>query len=106
MGLRQVNLEISQAHSPTFPSLTYVTAHSTTLSSLYLHHSSFSNPSVTDFSLTSPGEPLMLGQKTENVRKGFELIAMAAMGISASPWDTRTSDRNQITIHFKSVSPF
>ena len=58
----------------TFPHFTYVTTHSPTLPSLYLHHSSFSNPSVTSptpqlipqpffcfsyvtgFSLTSPGE--------------------------------------------------
>ena len=56
---------------------TYVTAHSPTLPSLYLHHNSFSNPSiasptsqfilqpffclsyVTGFSLASPGEPPM-----------------------------------------------
>ena len=36
----------SRAHSPTFPSLTYVTTHSPTLPSLYLRHSSFSNPSI------------------------------------------------------------
>ena len=58
-----------------FSHVTYVTAHSPTLPSLYLRHSSFSNPSVasrtsqlilqpffrfsyvTGFSLTSPGEP-------------------------------------------------
>ena len=57
---------------------TYVSAHSPTLPSLYLRHSSYSNPSVasptsqfilqpffrfsyvTRFSLTSPGEPPML----------------------------------------------
>ena len=56
----------------------YVTAHSPTLPSLYLHHNPFSNPSVasptsqlilqpfprftyvTGFSLTSPGEPPMV----------------------------------------------
>ena len=60
-----------------FSHFTYVTAHSPTLPSLYLHHSSFSNRSVasptsqlipqsffrfcyvTGFSLTSPGEPPM-----------------------------------------------
>ena len=59
-----------------FPCFTYVTAHSLTLPSLYLHHSSFSNPVaspmsqfilqlcfwfsyVTGFSLASPGEPPM-----------------------------------------------
>ena len=60
-----------------FCHFTYITAHSPTLPSLYLHHSSFSNPSiasptsllilqsffrfsyVTGFSLTSPGEPPM-----------------------------------------------
>ena len=60
-----------------FSHFTYVTAHSPTLPSLYLRHSSFSNPSVasptsqlilqpsfrfsyvTGFSLTSPGEPPM-----------------------------------------------
>ena len=60
-----------------FHHFTYVTAHSPTLPSLYLHHNSFSNPSVasptsqiilqpffrfsyvTGFSLTSPGEPPM-----------------------------------------------
>ena len=61
-----------------FRCFTYVTAHSPTLPSLYLSHSSFSKPSVasptsqlilqpffrfsyvTIFSLTSPGEPPML----------------------------------------------
>ena len=60
-----------------FRHFTYVTAHSPTLPSLYLHHSSFSNPSVasptsqlilqpffcfsyvTCSSLTSPGKPPM-----------------------------------------------
>ena len=60
-----------------FCHFTYVTTHSPTLPSLYLHHSSFSNPSVasptsqlilqpffhfsyiTGSSLTSPGEPPM-----------------------------------------------
>ena len=60
-----------------FGHFTYVTAHSSTLPSLYLHHSSFSNPSVasptsqfilqpffrfsyvTSSSLNSPGEPSM-----------------------------------------------
>ena len=60
-----------------FHHFTYITAHSPTLPSLYLHHSSFSYPSdasptsqlilqpffcfsyVTDSSLTSPGEPPM-----------------------------------------------
>ena len=45
----------SSAHSPSFPSLHYVTAHSLALTSLYLRHGSFSNPSFA--SLTSPGEP-------------------------------------------------
>ena len=61
-----------------FRHFTYVTEHSLTLPSLYLHHSSFSNPSlasptsqlilqpffrfsyVTGSSLTSPGEPPMV----------------------------------------------
>ena len=61
-----------------FRQFTYVTTHSPTLASLYLRHSSFSNPSVasstsqlilqsffsfsyvTGSSLTSPGEPPML----------------------------------------------
>ena len=61
-----------------FSCFTYVTAHSPALPSLYLRHSSFSNPSVasptsqfilqpffrfsyvTGFSLTSPGEPPLL----------------------------------------------
>ena len=61
-----------------FRHFTYVTTHSPTLPSLYLRHSSFSNPSVasptsqfilqllflfsyvTSSSLTSPGEPTML----------------------------------------------
>ena len=64
---------ISRAHTPIFPYFTYVTTHSPTLPSLYLHHSSFSNPSVASLlqpffrfsyvegsSLTSPGEPLMM----------------------------------------------
>ena len=64
-----------------FRRFTYVTAHSPTLPSLYLRHSSFSNPSVasltsqlilqpffrfsyvTGFSLTSPGEPPMINGK-------------------------------------------
>ena len=67
--------DMSCAHSPTFRHFTYVTTHSPTLLSLYLRHSSFSNPSVasptsqlilqpffrfsyvTGSSLTSPGEP-------------------------------------------------
>ena len=36
----------SQSHSPNFLSLHFVTTHSATLPSLYLRHSSFSNPSV------------------------------------------------------------
>ena len=61
-----------------FRHFTYVTSHSPTLPSLYLHHNSFSNPSVasptsqlilqpyfrfsyvTGFSPTSPGEPSMV----------------------------------------------
>ena len=61
-----------------FCHFTYITTHSPTLPSLYLHHSSFSNTSVasstsqfilqpffrfsyvTSSSLNSPGEPLML----------------------------------------------
>ena len=34
---------MSRAHSPTFPSFTYVTTRCPTLPSLYLRHSSFSN---------------------------------------------------------------
>ena len=37
---------MSSAHSPTFHHFTYVTTHSPTLLSFYLHHSSFSNSSV------------------------------------------------------------
>ena len=37
---------MSRAHSPTFPSLTYVTTHSPTVPLLYVRHSSFSKPSV------------------------------------------------------------
>ena len=66
-----------------FRRFTYVTAHSPTLPSLYLRHSSFSNPSVatptsqlilqpffrfsyvTGFSLTSPNEPPMNGRTWE-----------------------------------------
>ena len=65
------------AHFPTLPLLHHVTIHCATLPSLYLHHSSFSNPSVappisqfilqpflrfsyvTSSSLISPGEPPM-----------------------------------------------
>ena len=83
---------MSSAHSPSFVTsptsqrililqafchFTYITAHSPTLPSFYLHRNSFSNPSVasptsqlilqpffqfsyvTGFSLTSPGEPPM-----------------------------------------------
>ena len=47
-----IDIEIySRAHSPTFRHFTYVTNHSPTLPSLYLRHSSFSNPSFA--SLTS-----------------------------------------------------
>ena len=70
------NCELCSLSKP-FHHFTYVTAHSPTLSSLYLRHSSFSNPSVvsltsqlifqpffcfsyvTASSLTSPGEPPM-----------------------------------------------
>ena len=70
-----VYLFMNSAHSLTFPSLRYVTAHSPTLPSLYLRHSTFSNPSVaspmsqfilqpffrfsyvSSPSLMSPGEP-------------------------------------------------
>ena len=70
-----------------FRHFTYVTTHSPTLPSLYLHHSSFSNPSVasptsqfilqpffrssyvTSSSLNSPGEPPMLsGLKLSDIR--------------------------------------
>ena len=37
---------VSSPHSPSFPSHTYFTAHSPTFPSLYVHHSTFSNPSV------------------------------------------------------------
>ena len=45
----------SRAHSPSFHRFTNVTAHSPTLPSLYLRHSSFSNPSV-----ASPTSQLIL----------------------------------------------
>ena len=72
-----MTITISSAHSPTFRLFTYVTTHSPTLPSLYLRHSSFTNPSVasptsqfilqpfirfsyvTSSSLNSPGEPPM-----------------------------------------------
>ena len=80
------------AHSPTlilqpFRHFTYVTAHSPTLPSLYLRHSSFSNPSVasptsqlilqpffrffyvTGFSLTLAGEPPMVVVPTKTRKK-------------------------------------
>ena len=41
----------SSAHSPNFPSLTYVTTHSPTLPLLHLRHSSFSNASPTSQAL-------------------------------------------------------
>ena len=65
---------------------TYVTAHSPTLPSFYLHHNSFYNPSiaspmsqlilqpffrfsyVTGFSLTSPGEPPMNTGQDNQIR--------------------------------------
>ena len=71
----------------TFSHLTYVTAHSPTLPSLYLRHNSFSNPSVapptsqlilqplfrfsyvTGFSLTSPGEAPMAQVHTLKTNK-------------------------------------
>ena len=75
---KRLENEQSSVHSPSFPSLHYVTAHSPTILPLYIHHSSFSNPSVasattqvnlqpffrfsyiTGFSFASPGEPPML----------------------------------------------
>ena len=72
-----------------FRHFTYVTAHSPTLPSLYLRHSSFSNPSVasptpqlifrpflrfsyvTGSSLTSPGEPPMLRTLNNNLFNSF-----------------------------------
>ena len=75
-----MTITMSSAHSPSFPSLHQRTTHSPTLLSLYLRHSTFSNPSVasptsqfilqpffrfsyvTSSSLTSPGEPPMLSQ--------------------------------------------
>ena len=74
-AVRVVNLTYGELILQAFCHFTYVTAHSPTLPSLYLHHSSFSNssvasptsqlilqsfflfPYVTGFSLTSPGEP-------------------------------------------------
>ena len=72
---------------------TYVTTQSLTLPSLYLHHSSFSNPSVasptsqftpqpffcfsyvTGSSLTSPGEPpMLLIQEIENIYIGKYVV--------------------------------
>ena len=41
-----MTVTMGSAHSPTFRHFTYVTTHSPTLPSLYLRHSSFSNPSV------------------------------------------------------------
>ena len=71
-----------------FRHFTYVTAHCPTLPSLYLRHNSFFNPSiatptsqlilqpffrlsyVTEFSLTSPGEPPMAtGRSTRNINR-------------------------------------
>ena len=72
-----ITITISSAHSPGFRHFTYVTTHSPTLPSIYLRHSSFSNPSVaspasqfilkpffrfsyaTSSSLNSPCEPAM-----------------------------------------------
>ena len=72
------SLENELAHSPNFRHFTYVTVHSQSLPSLYLRHSSFSNPSVASptpqiilqpffrfsyvisSSLNSPGEPPIL----------------------------------------------
>ena len=69
--------EVSKSLENELSHFTYITAHSPTLPSLYLHHNSFSNLSiasptsqlilqpffclsyVTGFSLTSPGEPPM-----------------------------------------------
>ena len=48
---RALHLIQSRAHSPTFRHFTYIATHSPNLPSLYLRHSSFSNPSVA--SLTS-----------------------------------------------------
>ena len=75
--MESTHRDLQPAHSPTLLHFTYVTAHSPTLPSLYLRHSSFSNssvasptskfilehffrfPYVTGSSLTSPGEPPM-----------------------------------------------
>ena len=73
-----------------FRPFTYVAAHSPTLPSLYLRHSSFSNPSVasdtselifqpffrfsyvTGFSLTSPGEQPMVIMRRLNARRSID----------------------------------
>ena len=83
---------MSQLILQPFPRFTYVTVHSPTLPSLYLCHSSFSNPTVasptsqpilqsyfcfsyiTGFSLTSPGEPPML------CWEGNEFLAQVVAG--------------------------
>ena len=80
---------MSSTHSPTFPSLHLRQAHSPTLPSLYLRQSSFSIPSVassksqlifqpffrfsyvTGSSLTSPGEPPMVGVCKELYEDAF-----------------------------------
>ena len=78
VGEGMERLENEPSSFPKLCLFTYVTAHSPTLPSLYLSHSSFFNPSVasptsqfilqpffrfsyvTGFLLTSPGEPLIL----------------------------------------------
>ena len=84
-----------------FLHFTYVTAHSPTLPSLYLRHSSFSNPSValptpqlilqpffrfsfvTGSSLTSPGEPpMVLTYVRHRIRQDLFLIKPKVLLIS------------------------
>ena len=89
-----MTITMSSAHSQPFRHFTYVTTHSPTLPSLYLGHSSFSNPSVasptsqfilqpffpffyvTSSSLNSPGEPPMLYHNYKQTMQWIIIILM------------------------------
>ena len=64
-------LAMSSAHSPTFPSLHYVTAHSPTLPSLYLRHSSFSIPSVASLRHSSFSDPSFASPTSQLILQAF-----------------------------------
>ena len=90
--LHLIHLASRSAHSQPFCHSTYVTTHSPPLPSLYLRHSSFSNPSVasptsqlilqplfpfsyvTSSSLNSPGEPPLVNHSRSCIWKVPEIL--------------------------------